>query len=201
MNEEIWKDVEGFEGYYQVSNLGNVRSLDRFVTNSGFNVLRKGKILKTSLSGHYRNYPSIQLQKDGKRKNYSVHRLVAFAFIANPENKPEVNHINGDTTDNRVVNLEWCTPKENVNHAFNMGLYPERLAEDCPNTKWIYHVYKGDDLVAVLCGTKEIEEFGLRSSHVYGCVKGYRKTHRGFTFKRFPIDSKGFSPRLKGIKG
>lgn len=183
--DEIWKDVGGYEDYYQVSNIGRVRSVDR-VIDSGQCWLckRNGKILKTTLTGVYRNYPSIQLQKDGEKKNHKIHRLVAAAFIPNPENKPEVNHINGNTKDNRVGNLEWCTPKENVNHAFENGLYPERRGKESPNTRWVYHVYLNDEHVTDLCGTTSIEEFGLMPVKVAMCCRGLRKKHKGYTFTR-----------------
>ena len=185
MEEEVWKDIDEYEGYYQVSTMGRIRSLDRTIeSGQGWTVNRKGKILKTHLSGAYRNYPAIRLMKNGVKINHRVHRLVAAAFIPNPENKPEVNHIDGNTENNHVTNLEWCTAKENINHAFENGLYPERKGRDCPNTKWIYHVYLEGVCVADLCGTEEIKRFGLQSSKVLSCCKGERTQHKGYTFKR-----------------
>ena len=104
MNEEIWRDVVGYEGLYQVSNLGRVYSV------------RSGKVLKFNKKPCGYNY--VQLSVHDKRVGYRVHRLVAQAFIPNTENKPEVNHINGIKTDNRVENLEWCTRSENEQHKF-----------------------------------------------------------------------------------
>lgn len=111
--EEIWKDVEGFERLYQVSNLGNVKSLANSKTKSE-------KILKYSLGR--RGYCQVVLSKSNNKYYMRVHRLVAQAFIPNPENKPEVNHINGIRNDNRVENLEWCTQSENQIHAYRIGL-------------------------------------------------------------------------------
>lgn len=114
--EEIWKDVKGFEGLYQVSNLGRVRSLDRRKNNQFF----CGKIL--SLAKDKDGYCLVTLN-DGKRKKTGrVHRLVALAFIQNPDNLPEINHIDENKENNSADNLEWCSTKYNLTYGSRKGM-------------------------------------------------------------------------------
>ncbi len=124
---EQWRDIPGWEGFYQVSNIGNVRSLDRTILvkkpncNKPTDVRYKGKKMKPRLQSM--GYYAVTLAKRGADHPDSIHRLVARAFIPNPENKRCVNHINCVKTDNRVENLEWCTYKENIQHSFNNGIH------------------------------------------------------------------------------
>ena len=119
--EENWKDILDFEGYYQISDLGRVKSLAKTITRkNGVKVFMPEKILKPTKANP--GYFSLILCKENCRKTVRVHRLIAQAFIDNPKNKPEVNHINGIKTDNRIENLEWVTCSENIKHAFDTGL-------------------------------------------------------------------------------
>lgn len=118
--EEIWKDIEGYEGKYQVSNLGRVKSLKRKCNVlNGYRTVNE-KIL--NLNKNRYGYVTVNLSKNNKNKICTIHRLVATAFIPNPENKPQVNHIDGNKTNNIVENLEWVSKEENMQHAVNTGL-------------------------------------------------------------------------------
>ena len=110
LDGEEWRDVVDYEGLYQVSNFGRVRSFQK----------DKMKILKSGFSAF--GYLRVVLCKDFQKKNRSIHILVAKAFIPNPEGKTQVNHIDGDKKNNHVSNLEWATPAENIHHAFEVGL-------------------------------------------------------------------------------
>lgn len=132
----MWKDIKGFEGLYQVSDTGKVKRISSEVTSiTGQKYIVPGRMLKTTLTG--RGYPTVTLSKQGKVKRYYVHRLVAEAFIPNPENKPTVNHINGNKLQSNVENLEWSTYSDNNQHAYNTGLkasgegqYKAKLTEE-----------------------------------------------------------------------
>ena len=118
---EIWKDIKGYEGYYQISNKGRVKGLFRVVFHKlkGQKTIPK-KILKSAISSP--GYYAVKLTKNGKNKLIRIHRLLALHFISNPQNKPEINHKNGIKTDNRIENLEWVTRSENNFHAYAIGL-------------------------------------------------------------------------------
>lgn len=106
--QEEWRDIAGYEGLYQVSNLGRVRSLDRRVKHNSLGSIFCRGCLMRPCNNRY-GYPTVNLSKDGGKKRFTIHRLVAQAFIPNPNNLPEINHKDEGRTNNHVDNLEWCT--------------------------------------------------------------------------------------------
>ncbi|QDI90242.1 hypothetical protein EPH95_02860 [Salicibibacter halophilus] len=139
MKETIWRDIDGYEKYYQVSNTGEVRSKDREVYNGRGFRFSKGRILNKSKTTT--GYLKVDLRVNGRRKSVKVHRLVAKAFIENPGNKPNVNHIDGNPINNNADNLEWCTQKENMSHAHETGLVNSNVSKYANE---IINEYKSD---------------------------------------------------------
>lgn len=180
MTEEIWKDIEGYEGLYQISNLGRVKSLKHvIVRNNGVKQTFQEKILKTYIC-KTTGSPMIDLWFMGKEKRYTVHRLIAQAFIPNPENKPEINHINTIRNDNRIENLEWVTRTENMNNP----LTKKNLSK---TRNWVINGYKHWNSKPVIQLTKNgkiINVYPNASStgirHIGKCCNGERNTAGGY---------------------
>lgn len=176
--EEIWKDIKGYEGIYQVSNVGRVKGLRRYDSRGN---LRNERILKPIPTSD--GYLRVHLSKTASKRKTAIHRLVAEVFIPNPENKPQVNHIDEDKTNNIVDNLEWVTPKENINHATSLyrramtqrktqGSTPI-IAIDIANGE--YNEYNSINE----CGRRlNINPSGIRQV----LVRNYKQT-KGYTFK------------------
>lgn len=168
--QEAWKDIEGYEGLYQVSNLGRVKSLDHIIkTKRNKDMLIKGKI-KTITIGKD-GYCVVNLQHKDSKKLFKVHRLVAQAFIPNPHNKTEVNHIDTNKTNNMVDNLEWVTSEENIQHAIDNGLIETGIK-----------VVMDDSIV--FDSIKQCAKFvGVDRQEIKRALKGIYKTVHGHTFK------------------
>ena len=177
MKNEEWRDVVGYEGLYQVSSEGHVKSLERtYIDKIGRERYVKERILKPVLT-HY-GYLRIDLCASGKRKMFSVHRLVCQAFHENPENKLDVNHINENKTDNRACNLEWSTRIENNNH----GTRNARIAET--KSKPVGQCTLDGELIKVWPSPHEAERrAGFDHSAISKVANGKRKTAYGFIWK------------------
>jgi len=139
---EEWRDIPDYEGLYQASDLGRIKGLDRVLNFNKFKTKQWKGIVLSQGNLKNRRYLRVFLQKDGIKKEITVHRLVALTFIPNPENKPQVNHIGrfvdnkeGNRLDNRVVSLEWCTISENQIHAIEKGLKKVTKGDDCSWSK------------------------------------------------------------------
>lgn len=176
---EHWKDIDGFEGLYQVSDKGRVRSLDRVVLATRYGkplpITKKGRVLRTSVKKD--GYVSIQIYKDSKYYTFTVHRLVAKAFVENPDNLPEINHIDGNKQNNTVDNLEWCTRGYNIRHAFKTGLYnPDNRRH---NRK---KVVRSDGVVFDSL-TQAARESGTHISDVSMCCHGKLAHTAGYGFE------------------
>ena len=158
---EIWKDIKGYEGLYQVSNLGRVR--------------RRSKLLHLNTNTH--GYKHITLSKDNVQKTAVVHRLVASAFIENPLGLPQINHKDGDKSNNSVSNLEWVTQKENNRHAINSNLR---------KTKKILLISNENKVIREFNNRMEINSFLDRcvcQDLITRCCNGQRKTAYGYVWR------------------
>lgn len=166
---EEWRDIQGYEGLYQVSNYGRVRSLDRVVTQTNNGTLSKhlyrGRILKQNKRPN--GYYGVQLSKDGITKPYLIHRIVATEFIPNPDNLPQVNHKDEDKYNNCVDNLEWCDAKYNSNY----GTARQKVVDAI--SKPILQFTLDGDFIKEYSSAAEVQrETNFNKSHVSDAAKG-----------------------------
>ena len=173
---QIWKDIEGYKGHYQISNYGNVRSLKKDA------FLMKGAYLK--------GYKIISLWKNGIGKMFRVHRLVAAAFIPNPENKPCIDHIDGDRANNHADNLRWVTYLENNNNPITKKRLSENNAKNMqgkegalhPNSKPIKMIKNGICL-KIYQSIHLAKKDGFNDTLIIRCCKGRMKKHKGYNWE------------------
>lgn len=181
--EEIWKDVPGYEGRYQVSNLGNVKSLRKIVLRSdGKPYTHKECIMKHHIN-HW-GYHIVPLSiSDGanKQRRYMVHRLVAMAFVPNTNNYPQINHIDGNKDNNVPSNLEWCTNSMNQIHAWKHGLNHYTHKNDVS----IEQLDINGNVIKVWCSMHEAaRSFGKKiEGHIWACANGERQTCEGYRWR------------------
>lgn len=189
---EEWRDIVGYEGLYQVSNLGRVKSLDRIVHHKAnnyykvdFDRLVKGKIIRQCLSN---GYMVLDLCKNGEIKNHIVHRLVAIAFIENPNKYPVVNHKDECRSNNRVENLEWCTQKYNNEYSNT-----QKIASSSRKIA-IWQFDKDFNFIKEYDSAADAErELGFCHINISECCRGEAKSYKGFIWKlkgEYPITTK-----------
>ena len=185
MASEIWKDINGFDGKYQISNNGNVRSFSRW---------KNGKMLKPGKCGNPGPYMFVTLVKTSRAdaKNYYIHRLVAEAFLAKTLGKTEVNHKDGDTLNNNVSNLEWCTHAENMEHANRTGILTEahdnEKGEKNPRSKPVLQYDTDGNFIREWGSVNQImRETGIPANYIFKCCNPEKyksaKTARGFVWR------------------
>lgn len=175
MQEEIWKDIQGYEGLYQVSNLGKVKSL---TYSNQYKRIDKVKMLKLSIDHKGYIYVGIGYKP---RKTCKVHRLVAQAFIPNPNNYSQVNHIDGNKQNNCISNLEWCDNDFNMNHAKINGLLDKRTNN---NKKPIKQYNLDGEFIARWDSAEDAyRKLNICSSHIRDCCRGERKTAGGYIWR------------------
>lgn len=187
--EEVWKDIPNYEKLYKVSNLGRVKSLSKFhKTNkmySSIGYYSKEKILKSIKDK--RGYNTVVLCKNSKPKTYRIHRLVAQAFIPNPENKPQVNHKDGNKLNNNVENLEWCTCQDNIKHAWKTGLNyntEHQYIMGKSSAKKIIQYSKNSEYIKEWESiTKASVQLNISIQNISACCRGKGKTAGGFIWK------------------
>lgn len=182
---EIWKDIKGYKGYYQVSSLGRVKSLSRYrpaYINNNNKILLKEKILKPTI--YTNGYEYVSLSKNGERKNYMVHRLVAETFLDNPDNLSCVNHKDENKLNNQVNNLEWCSYKYNANYGTAIKRSAETrsklLLEHNPRSRIVICVETGINYKS----TREAgRQTGISCQNISKCCLGKRNTTGGYHWK------------------
>lgn len=173
---EIWADVSGYEGIYQVSNLGNVRSLDRFRKNRKGLAFIKGRMLAQQKQKN--GYLSVNFTVDGVVKNVRVHRLVASAFIDNPNGFNEVNHIDENKENNCCDNLEWCTRSYNCSYGKGLSKRAAKCSIPCIQLR------NGIEIARYPSIIEASRQTGINMANIQRCISGdYSQTH-GFQWKR-----------------
>lgn len=170
--KEVWKDVKGYEGLYQVSNYGKIKTYYSKIP----------RLKKTFFDKD--GYKKVSLQKNKKPKKFFVHRLVAIAFISNPKNKLEVNHIDGNKQNNYVFNLEWCTRSENELHAYKHGLINTDAVKKANSKPVIQIDKKNNEIIKTHSSIRGAEkDTGICTTSIINCCKEKTKTAGGYIWR------------------
>lgn len=194
---EIWKDIAGFEGFYQISNYGRVKSLRRYKSNWSKKQIVNEKIKRYSDNGH--GYIIVPLSKNNKQKMFYVHRLVAIAFLQNPLNLPEINHKDENKSNNKIDNLEWCTGLYNANY----GSAKYRAQEKRKANGWLKSIDMYDlkgNLLKHYIKAYDVEKDGLSRRGVYATCQKRTRSYKGCVF-RFSGDTFSYREREKHTFG
>ena len=184
--KEVWADIKGYEGLYQISTFGNVKSLSRPVkhSNGGTKILRE-RMLKTRVNSKT-GYREVGLSRDGKQKYHLIHKLIAEAFIDNPHRLPVVNHIDGCKTNNDIFNLEWATYSENIRHAFANGLSHNNMTNEISragNEAQKKQVRCIDDDLVFDSAREAADYYGVQLSNLSKVCNGKARTTGGKRFE------------------
>lgn len=175
--KEIWKAIEGFEGYYEISNLGRLKSLDRVVKCRTRSKMIAGKIMNPTPNKN--GYLCVDLRKNGKRHGSRINRLVAIAFIPNPNDLPEVNHMDGNKKNNIASNLEWATGSQNTRHAVRYGFIDIGKAQKA-RKRPVICTTTGDQYASA---TEAAKMLGLNHQSISRVALGQRKSIHGYHFQ------------------
>lgn len=183
--EEIWKDIIGFEGYYQISSTGRVKSLQRLVKSArssfGYRTVHE-RFLATTIDKY--GYETVRLHKEGKTFPYTIHRLVALHFVNNPDQLPSINHIDENKLNNHYTNLEWCTVKYNNTFNYRQEKINELLRlKDWRNPK-VLSINLEDGSEVVYKGLRDaMRHTGFVRQEISKCCRGLRPSYNGFVWK------------------
>ena len=181
-----YKAIPGYEGIYEIGDDGSVSSLERTYSRSdtGTEVYVAPRILRQTLDKC--GYPNVALSKNNKKGHFKVHRLVAEAFLTPVEDYNQVNHIDGDKTNNSLSNLEWVNNSQNQIHAIKTGLKKIHFGRKAPRTEYTVFAIskKSNEIVAIFTGSAEMAEKGFDYRLVSAVCLGKRKSHKGCTFFR-----------------
>ena len=179
--KEIWKDIKDYEGLYQVSNWGRVKSLRRLITNQYNSFYIEEKILKIWKNNN--GYGLVTLSKNGTHKKFQVHRLVALHFLPNHSNLPEVNHKDENKTNNSVDNLEWCDRLYNVRCGTGIERQKKKQLNDIKKSKSVLQYDLEGNFIKEWKSTMDCGRNGYNHGHIADCCRGERKTHKGFIWR------------------